>query len=34
MLSNDDEQLFTFIKNSIHNSKAVTIGSARYLNKD
>jgi len=30
----DDEQLLTFIKNSIHNAKAVTIGAARYLNKD
>jgi len=34
VLPDDDEQLFTFIKNSIHNAKAVTIGSARYLNKD
>ena len=30
----DDEQLFTFIKNSIQNAKSVTIGAARYLNKD
>jgi len=34
VLPEDDEQLFTFIKNSIHNAKAVTIGAARYLNKD
>ena len=34
VLPDNDEQLFTFIKNSIHNAKAVTIGSARYLNKD
>jgi len=34
VLPDDDEQLFTFIKNSIHNAKAVTIGAARYLNKD
>jgi len=34
VLPEDDEQLFTFIKNSIHNAKAVTIGSASYLNKD
>jgi len=32
VLPDDDKQLFTFIKNSIHNTKAVTIGSARYLN--
>jgi len=29
----DDEHLFTFIKNSIHNATAVTISAARYLNK-
>jgi len=34
VLPADDEPLYTFIKNSIHNAKAVTIGSARYLNKD
>ena len=34
VLPDHDEQLFTCIKNSIHNAKAVTIGSARYLNKD
>jgi len=34
VLPEDDDQLFTFIKNSIHNAKGVTIGSARYLNKD
>jgi len=34
VLPDDNKQLFTFIKNSIHNAKAVTIGSARYLNKD
>ena len=33
-LPEDDEQLFTCIKHSIHHAKAVTIGSARYLNKD
>jgi len=33
MLPDDDEQLFTFIKNSIHNAMAVTNGSARDLNK-
>jgi len=34
VLPDDDKQLFTFITNSIHSAKAVTIGSARYLNKD
>jgi len=34
VLPEDDEQLFTFIKNSINNAKGVTIGSATYLNKD
>ena len=34
VLPEDDDQLFPFFKNSIHNAKAVTIGSARYLNKD
>ena len=34
VLPEDENQLFTFIKNSIHNAKAVTIGSARYLHKD
>jgi len=34
ILPDDDEHLFTFITNSIHNVKAFTIGAARYLNKD
>jgi len=34
VLPDDDEQLFPFIKRSIHNLKAVTIGASRYLNKD
>jgi len=34
ILPEDDEQLFTFIKNSIHKTKAVTIAAARYLNQD
>jgi len=34
ILPDDDEQLLTFIKNSILNAKVVTIGTARYLNKD
>ena len=33
ILPDDDEQLFTFIKNSILNAKAVEIGAARYLNQ-
>ena len=33
VLPDDDEQLFTFIKNSILNGKAVEIGAARYLNQ-
>jgi len=34
LLPEDDEQLLTFLKSSIDNGKPVTIGSARYLNKD
>jgi len=34
ILPDDHEELFTFIKNSINNAKAVTIGAARYLNQD
>jgi len=34
VLPEDDTQLFTFMKNSIYNAKAVKIGAARYLNKD
>ena len=30
----DDEHMFTFIKNSIYNVKEVEIGAARYLDKD
>jgi len=33
MLPDDDEQLFTCIKNSILKAKAVEIGAARYLNQ-
>jgi len=33
ILPDDDEHLFTFIKNSILNAKAVEIGAARYLNQ-
>ena len=34
VLPDDDEPLVTCIKKSIQNAKEVTIGSARYLNKD
>jgi len=34
VLADDDEQLFTYIKNSIHKAKPVTIEAARYVNKD
>jgi len=34
VLPEDDERLFAFITNSIHNMKAVMIGAATYLNKD
>jgi len=34
VLPDDDDQLFTFITNSLHNAKGDTIGSARYLNQD
>jgi len=33
ILPDDNEELFTFIKNSILNGKAVEIGAARYLNQ-
>ena len=33
ILPDDDDQLFNFIKKSIHNAKEVTIGAARYLNQ-
>ena len=34
ILPDDDEHMFTFIKNSFYNTKEVNIGAARYLNKD
>ena len=34
VLPDDDDQLFSFLKSSILNTKAVEISAARYLNKD